>query len=212
MPVDEGTTCQYYINTSGPLNPKRGVQDNVILNNQDYDNMYVINLCMTEKKNPLPEIPLIEEPAIFEQQSQNWYKCMIFDMIMKENTQEEGGSDFGEIQCSPGGYMEMLDETYKKLRLRAKESTLNLGKGSSAMATSSALKATSSASEATSSSSQATTTPVQATLPAPASRVVPPSSPILPTTAAKRTAAPAASPFDKGTATKAHYLCTPRAR
>jgi hypothetical protein len=38
--------------------------------------------------------------------------------------------------------MEMLDDNYKKLRLRAKESTLNMGKGSSAMATSSAWKAT----------------------------------------------------------------------
>jgi hypothetical protein len=41
-------------------------------------------------------------------------------MLTKEKTHEEGGSDSREIQCSPGGYMEMLDETYKKLRLRPK--------------------------------------------------------------------------------------------
>jgi hypothetical protein len=49
------------------LKPKSGVQDNVILNSQDYDNMSLIDLCSIEKKNPIPEIPLIEEPAIFEE-------------------------------------------------------------------------------------------------------------------------------------------------
>jgi hypothetical protein len=31
--------------------------------------MSLVDLCRIEKKNPLPEIPLIEEPAIFDQQT-----------------------------------------------------------------------------------------------------------------------------------------------
>jgi hypothetical protein len=69
MSFDEGTTCQYYISTDGPLESKSGVQDNVFLNSQDYNNMSLIDLYMIEKKNPLPEIPLLEEPAIFEERS-----------------------------------------------------------------------------------------------------------------------------------------------
>jgi hypothetical protein len=46
--------------------------------------------------------------------------------------------------------MEMIDDTYKKLRLRAKENIVNMSKGTSSMATSSAWKATSSGPEATS--------------------------------------------------------------
>jgi hypothetical protein len=41
--VDEGTTCQYYVSTSGPLKSKSGVQDNVFVNIQDFDNMSLIN-------------------------------------------------------------------------------------------------------------------------------------------------------------------------
>jgi hypothetical protein len=55
LSVDEGTTCQYY------------VQDNVFVNSQDFDNMSLIDLCRIEKKNTLPEIPLLEEPVIFEE-------------------------------------------------------------------------------------------------------------------------------------------------
>jgi hypothetical protein len=59
LSVDEGTTCQYYVSTSGPLKSKSGVQDNVFVNSQDFDNMSLIDLCRIEKKNTLPEIPLL---------------------------------------------------------------------------------------------------------------------------------------------------------
>jgi hypothetical protein len=91
--------------------------------------------------------------------------------------------------------MEMIDDTYKKLRLRAKENTVNMNKGTCSMATSLAWKATSLGPEATSESVMATITPVQATTQSPASTTVPPSSPMLPKQVAKRTATPAASPL-----------------
>jgi hypothetical protein len=164
--------------------------------------MSLIDLCRIEKKNTLPEIPLLEEPVIFEEQSQGWLKCNKSEMVTKENTQEKGGLDFGEIHCSPGGYIEMIDDTYKKLRLRAKENTVNTSKGTCSMATSSAWKANSSGLEATSESVMATTTPVQATTQSPASTAVPPSSPMLPKEAAKRTATPVASPLVTTSASK----------
>jgi hypothetical protein len=155
------------------LKSASGVQDNVFVNSQDFNNMSLIDLCRIEKKNTLPEIPLMEEPVIFEEQSQDWLKCNISEMVTKENRQEKGGlDDFGEIQCSPGGYMEMIDDTYRKLRLRAKENTINMSKGTSSMATSSARKATSSGPEATSEIVMATTTPVQATIQSPTSTAV----------------------------------------
>jgi hypothetical protein len=177
------------------LKSKSGVQDNVFVNSQDFDNISLINLCRIEKKYPLPEIPLLEEPIIFEEQSQDWLKCNISEMVIKENTQEKGGLDFREIHCSPGGYMEMIDDTYKKLRLRAKESIVNMSKGTCSMVTSSVWKATSSWPEATSESVMATITPVQATIQSPASSAVPPSSPMFQKQAAKRTATSAVSPL-----------------
>jgi hypothetical protein len=47
--------------------------------------MSLIDLCRIEKKNTLPEIPLLEEPVIFEEQSQDWLKCNISEMVSKEN-------------------------------------------------------------------------------------------------------------------------------
>jgi hypothetical protein len=67
LSVDERTTCQYYVSTSGPLKSKSGVQDNIFVNSQDFDNLSLIDLCRIEKKNTLPEIPLLEEPIIFEE-------------------------------------------------------------------------------------------------------------------------------------------------
>jgi hypothetical protein len=82
--VEEETTVQYYVSTRVVVNTSGGVEENYILKSQDYETMSLVDLCRTEKKNPLPEIPLIKEPAIFEQQTQNWYKCKIFDELGKE--------------------------------------------------------------------------------------------------------------------------------
>jgi hypothetical protein len=49
--------------------------------------MSLIDLCRIEKKNPLPKIPLLEEPVIFEEQSQDSLKCNISEMV-REHTGE----------------------------------------------------------------------------------------------------------------------------
>jgi hypothetical protein len=119
--------------------------------------MSLVDMCRIEKKNPLPEIPLIKEPAIFDQEMQNWYKCMISGELAKEVTLDE--PDWDNVDCSPGGYMAMIDETYRKLRLRSKKSA-----PTSPLATSLEKLANAPVSLATSSSKQTTSSSVQATL------------------------------------------------
>jgi hypothetical protein len=65
--VEKGTTAEYYISRRVGANTSVGVEGSCILKSQDYETMSLVDLCRIEKKNPLPEIPLIEELAIFDQ-------------------------------------------------------------------------------------------------------------------------------------------------
>jgi hypothetical protein len=81
MSVDDDATLQYYIDkrykgrSTTPGNRKRGVEDSHVLTSQDYDSMSLVDLCIIEKKNNLPIIPL----------PQNHFKCIISDEIAKSS-------------------------------------------------------------------------------------------------------------------------------
>jgi hypothetical protein len=113
MSVDDDATLQYYIDkrykgrsTNSLGNGKRGVEDSDVLTSQNYDSMSVVDLCRIEKKNNLPEIPLLEESIMIGEPSQNHFKCIIFDEIAKASQQSDQGLEFFDgVQCSLESYM-----------------------------------------------------------------------------------------------------------
>jgi hypothetical protein len=76
MSAKDDATLHYYIDkrykghsANSPGNSKRGVEYSDVLTSQDYDSMSLVDLCRIEKKNNLPEIPLLKEPVMIGEPS-----------------------------------------------------------------------------------------------------------------------------------------------